>query len=89
MVSCGIIPFLRPSLSSLKEKKASQTEKNRVEKRKPTKKLKNPGEFRAAMAMAATMVRPYALDQPSWAYWASFASSLDLVWPQCLYFRCA
>jgi len=30
-----------------------------------------------------------ALDQPSWAYWASFASSLDLIWPQCLYFRWA
>jgi len=28
----------------------------------------------------------FALDLPSWAYWASFATSLDLVWPQFLYF---
>jgi len=28
----------------------------------------------------------FALDLPSWAYWTSFATSLDLVWPQYLYF---
>jgi len=28
----------------------------------------------------------FALDLPSWAYWASFATSLDLVWPQFSYF---
>uniref|UniRef100_A0A7C9EML4 Uncharacterized protein n=1 Tax=Opuntia streptacantha TaxID=393608 RepID=A0A7C9EML4_OPUST len=28
----------------------------------------------------------FALDLPLWAYWASFSTSLDLVWPQYLYF---